>query len=143
MNYTFKSIMFKYNYSSPPVAAGGDRLRHTEGRGCCILTSHLILYVLFYNSFFCLKLQNVYINPEASKKRSIIRSYTLPVVVQTGVYYLVYTLVDETKYKHYILSLALFPTIMEFVVPALSIKQLFRPYSIYLSSICCRSLHTL
>ena len=108
-----------------------------------MLTCSLILYVLFYNSLFCLKLQNVDINPESSKKRSIIRFYTLPVVVQTGVYYLVYTLVDETKYKHYILSLALFPTIMEFLVPALSIKQLFRPYSIYLSSICCRSLHTL
>ena len=33
--------MFKYKCSSLLVAAGGDWLRHTEGRGSCILTSPL------------------------------------------------------------------------------------------------------
>ena len=33
--------MFEYNCSSPRVAAGGDRLRHTKGHGSCILTSPL------------------------------------------------------------------------------------------------------
>ena len=34
--------MFRYYCPSPPVAACGDRLRHTEGRDSCILMSPLM-----------------------------------------------------------------------------------------------------
>ena len=61
--------MFKYNCYSPSVAAGGDRLGHTEGSGSCILTSPLVakakkgygavsilgVYTHLYESVSCLK----------------------------------------------------------------------------------------